>query len=511
MYKISIYKNINKPLMPSTIPYDPSLVLGNLVTQEALDNLVAISAIQAPIDAAESNLNSLIALKRSIDMTIQELINMGIDPSDLVKESDDVGKSIKDAATEFAKIKVDGLKKIQPLESKVQGVHESLESPVDFTRTQIKTDLPLAADSLKMNVQYFAFDENKQDSGTHAATVKSFVSGEVDFLGDSFKSQVSGAVQSQMNSQYSNHSISGTLVISITCTHKNALLLAPYILNVDKAIRTWNRIFPSDMIKTNDPANLARIMAQQETAQEKSLTLLSGATYGSCFIGMVHILNSTVTTSSEAMYSVASNIQGQFNIGAAFEHLSGGFGVDSTFSNDAKNLLSTQNITSHCTLVTMGSIPSIKSNDVAMGVKQFADFDGASSMKDLAALQNATAGDLDTVDSSATAARTGQQMITMKNTQIAGVLSALSDIQDASNKMLDINSMMDAMDDYIQKALAGNIGVPINYYLSPITKSQLAEMWIAKYYPGRYLTTAGDDSQPTERASNSGASGGTGN
>lgn len=500
--------------MPSTIPYDPSLVLGNLVSQPALDNLTAISAIQAPIDAAEDTLNSYISMKRSLDMTVQELINMGIDTTDLIKQSGDVGQSIQKAAIDYAKIKVDGLAKIQPLKGKIPEVSDSIESPIDYNKTQIKT-MPLSADSLKLNVQYFSFDENQQDSSTHAATVKSFVSGEVSYLGDSFKSQASEAVQSQMNSQYQNHSISGTLVISITCTHKDAVLLAPFILDVDKAIRVWNRIYGSDMIKTNDPASVAQIMAQMETANEKSLTLLSGATYGSCFIGMVHILNSTTTTSSETMYSIASSLQTQFNVGAMVANYSGGFGVDASFSGDAKNLLSTQNISSHCSLVTMGSIPSIKSNAVAMGVKQFANFDGASAMSNLAALQNATASDKDTVDSSATAARTGQQMLAMQNSKVQGVLAGLADIDDQSNKMLDINSMMDAMDDYIQKALAGNIGVPINYYLKPITKSQLAEMWIGKYYPGRYLTISGDDSgsggpAPTgEGAGNAG--GGTSN
>ena len=43
--------------MPSTIPYDPSLVLGNIVSQAKLDNLVAISAAQAPADAAEDTLH----------------------------------------------------------------------------------------------------------------------------------------------------------------------------------------------------------------------------------------------------------------------------------------------------------------------------------------------------------------------------------------------------------------------------------------------------------------------
>ncbi|MGX5817982.1 hypothetical protein ACWKWU_07290 [Chitinophaga lutea] len=482
--------------MPSVIPYDPSLVLGNLVNQAALDNLVAISAIQGPIDAAEDNLNSLIAMKRSIDMTIQELINMSIDTSDLVKESADAGKAIQQAAIDYAKQKLDGATKIQPLQQKISMVHEDVESPIDYNKSQIKT-MPLASDSLKMNVQYFSFDENQQDAFTQAATVKSFVSSELDILGDSIKQQASSSVQDQMNSQYQRHSISGTLVISISCTHKDALLLAPFILDVDKAIRVWNKVYPSDLLKINDPASIAKAMAQADTQNEKSLTLLSGATYGSCFIGMVHILNTSTTTSNEAAYSAAENLQTQYKIGGFIENLSGGFGVDSSFSADAKNLLSTQNITSHCSLVTMGSIPSIKSNQVAIGVKQFASFDGASAMQQLAALQNATAGDLDTVDSAAEAARTGKQMTTLKNSTIQGVLTGLADIDDGANKMLDINSMMDAMDDYIQKALAGNLGVPINYYLKPITKSQLAEMWVNKYYPNQYTNVSGDDSTPS--------------
>lgn len=57
--------------------------------------------------------------------------------------------------------------------------------------------------------------------------------------------------------------------------------------------------------------------------------------------------------------------------------------------------------------------------------------------------------------------------------------------------------MMDAMDDYLQKCLAGNIGVPINYYLKPITKSQLAQMWLAKYYPNKWNAAGSGDDGPT--------------
>lgn len=479
--------------MPSTIPYDSALALGNVVSLKRLAVLEKIADAQSPADAAEDTMNSLIALKRSLDMTVQELINMAVDPTDVVQASQQTGKDIAKAAADYATAKIASLKAIQPLKASMRGVNESIESPIDYNRTQIKK-MPLSADSMRLNVQYFAVDQNAQNSNTHAASVSAFVSGEVSYFGDEFSSQSSKSVSQQVNSQTANHSISGTLVISVTCTHKDAVLLAPFILDVDKAVRVWNSVYPGKMIKPDSITDIMQIAQQADTKDEDALTLLSGATYGSSFVGMVHILNTTETTSSEAMYSVASKLQRQFKVSGWFADVSGGFGVESSFSNDAKNLLSTQNISSHCSLVTMGSIPSIRSNEVAMGVKGFSDDDGAKSMAALMKLQNATASQQDSVDSSAAAARTGSQMIALQNSKISATLSGLADIDNVQNKMLDTNSVMDALDDYIQKCLAGNIGVPINYYLKPITRSQLAQMWMAKYYPGKFLSIGGDDS-----------------
>lgn len=481
--------------MPSTIPYDPTLALGNLVTQERLDLLTQIAAKQSPADDAEDHLNDLITLRRSFDMTIQELMDMDVDTSDMAKQRGDVNKQITAAAVEYSKAKIQAEQDILPLKRKIKAVGSGPESPIDYNRTQIKS-LPISADSMKMNVQYFAFDKNAQSSQTHAATIASFVSDETSWLGDSISGAASTAAQSQTNSQHQRHDIVGTLVISATCTHKNAQLLAPFIIDVDKAIRVWNVCHPDLFIDTSTASALATIAKQVEKDQDKCLTLLSGAVYGSCFIGMVHVLNTTTTDSSEDMYSVASKLQTSFKIGGWFADEQGGFGVENSFSNDAKNLLSAQNITSHCTLVAMGSIPSIKSNQVQMSVKGFVDSDGASSMAALAKLQNATAADQDSVDASANAARTGGQFVAMQNAKVTAALSALNDIDNTQNNIIDTNSMMVAFEDYVNKALAGNIGVPIMYYTKPITRVQLAQMWVAKYFPGRYLAIAGDDSTP---------------
>ncbi len=187
---------------------------------------------------------------------------------------------------------------------------------------------------------------------------------------------------------------------------------------------------------------------------------------------------------------------------------SGGFGVSTTFSNSVKNLLSTQNISSHVTLICMGTIPSMVASEVKQAVKQFSKFDPESSMTAISTIQNATVADQGSVTQSAEAARTGGQMVSMKATEIKSTLSALSDIDDGSNKILDINSMMTALDDYLKKAADGTAGVPVNYYLKDITKGMLAEMWVAKYYPGKYMKIEWDDASGGGGAGGGGGGGG---
>lgn len=495
--------------MPSTIPYDPSLVLGNIVSQAQLENVEAISKVQAPADAAQDKMNALTELKRSLDMTIQEMVNMGLDTGDLMGEIRQVEDQLKQAAIEYANAKIKSEKDKLPLKSKIQNVHSEVESPIDYNRSQLK-QMPISADSLQMNCQYFSHDENAQSSSTHASTVSAFVAESLSVFGDKQSMQASMSAQAQMNSQHSRHSISGTLVICVTCTHKNAQVFAPFILDVDKAVRAWNTIYEDKMIKTNDWGSIARIEAQSQTKDDKALHILSGATYGSSFVAMVHVLNVTDSQSSQHMESVAASLQETFDIGGWFASGTGSYGVSASFSDSAKNLLSSQNISSHCTMSTMGIIPSIKSNAVSLAVQSFADFDPGKTMESLATIQGATASDNDSVSSAAEAARTGQQMITLNNSKISSVLSSLSEIDDGQNQIIDTNSVMNALEDYINRCVSGgdNMGVPINYYLKPITQSDIARSWMAKYYPNRFNKAgSADDSSASGGSDDQGGDG----
>lgn len=547
--------------MPSSIPYDPSLVLGNIVDKKILEQVKQISDIQAQADAVEQQLNDQISLKRSLDMTLLELMEMdSYKPDDedsgnskksgkkatdkgeqqsietLKQKIEEVKATIYKTAVEYATIKTSVLEQVAQVKSgkgasgkggknaggKDTGgksnpegmVHYSMESPIDYNRTSIKK-MPISADSLKLNAQYFSYEKNGQSSRSMAATIKSYVTASVSSaLGtEKASSKIAGEAARQAHHQYENHSIVGTLVVSVVCTHKDAALLAPLVIDVDKAIRSWNAMFEDDQFDTTNPQSMAEIVTGKSgkggkgEESKSSIEIISGATYGSSFVAMVHILNVSESQVDESMNTVASQIQAQASGGWLFASVSGGFGLDSSYSNALKSLLSTQNIQSHCNIVTMGSIPSIKANDVKMAVKQFAKFDPEESMGKLAELQNAGADAMNGMNSSIDAARTGNDMVNLEASKVKSVLSGVSEIDSGHNKILDINSVMNALDDYINKALEGNLGVPINYYLESITKEQLAHMWIQKYYPfffSKYLGQAqegedgGDSNTPAK-------------
>lgn len=407
-----------------------------------------------------------------------------LDVTDLVKKTQEVATQVQGAAVDYATAKMTAETAIQPLRAKIAAVSSEVESPIDYSKSILQA-MPISSDSMELNVQYFSLDENVESSNTHASNIGGFVSAQVRYLGDQFATQASASAQNQVNNQLSKHSIAGTLVIVITATHKNAQIFSPLVLDMRKSVEAWNTLFSDELIDENDPKAIYDIQNTPPVKDAKHIGLLSGATYGSSFVGMVHILNQSNTQSYQAMSSIAESMQASFDIGGWFAHVSGGFGVASSFSNSVKSLLSTTNIQSHCSVHCMGIIPSIKSNEIRFGVKGFKDSDPGQEMQKLATLQGSTVDSQKTIAASADAARLGQQMVTLENAKITATLSSLSDVDQQVNKVLDINSLMVAMDDYINRCVSGgnNLGVPINYYVKKITKQDIARLWIEKYYP----------------------------
>ncbi|MCW1984255.1 hypothetical protein [Xanthomonas campestris] len=114
--------------MPSTTPYDPALVLGNLVEMKRHEVLAQIAAIQAPADAAKDMLNALIVTKRSLDMTSQEVAPLGIDTTELDAQRARLSILISEAADSYAKAKEKAVKDTQALRAGLTDPSRPIES-----------------------------------------------------------------------------------------------------------------------------------------------------------------------------------------------------------------------------------------------------------------------------------------------------------------------------------------------------------------------------------------------
>ncbi|KAH7304184.1 hypothetical protein B0I35DRAFT_484660 [Stachybotrys elegans] len=450
--------------MPTSIPYDPSFVLISVVNSSALENVSQIAEAQGPVDAAQDNLNALISARRSITMTKTEIKNLGIPTTNLDKNIEALNKQVEDAASADVLAKITAQPKITELRAKIRSVHNSIESPVDYNRCQIKT-LPIASDSMNMDVQCFSFDSNSQDSSTYSAQIASYVSKSVDVLGTENSMKIGAAASS--------------------CTHKNASIVAPFVLHIDKAIKVWNSLFPGQKLDPTSGDGMMKIAMSESQEDKQKFSIISGTTFGSSFVGMVHILRTTSTSSSQSLEAAAVSMQKSMETGAWFARAQGKVGVDAKFAGDVKNLLRQQNVSSHVTVLTMGVIPSMVASDVKIAVEGFTNFDPKANMEAVAAMQNANTDQQASVASMAEASRSNAQSAEMRGKDIQASLSALAEIEETKNKVLDVNSMMTALDDYLRKAAEGNAGVSINYYLKDIDQMMLAQMWVSKYYPGR--------------------------
>ena len=480
--------------MASTIPYDPSLVLGNLVDPALIENLKVISAAQRPVDVAQDTLNDTIRAKQQLEMTYVELTNLGVTGDQLAKLDDKMtalNATLATNAVNYADAVITSQTAIATGKKAIATINEQPESPVDWNKTGIKK-IELSSNTMNMDVQYLRNENESDGSNAHADNVAAAVSGAVNSV-FGFKASADVATQAANTTltTATAHNIIGTLVITAACTHKMSTELAPFILDPEKAIDAWNQTHPDDKIKS-DPEEIAKLI---NVDADKKLHLLSGKTIGSSFVGLVHFEQHENTNSSQSSDSSTMKANAEFEYGGWFAHYEGKFGITKEVSDNVKNMFSTTSVTSHCSLITMGIIPSIKSNEVKTTINTLQP-NATDVMKQLSAIQGATDSIGQTKGSAAGEAATGSQFIELNNSYINGVVSNLVKSDAESNSVINTNSLMTAFDDYVQKSALGEEGVPINFYIREITKSAIAKAWMKKFNPSKnWLFSAGDDSE----------------
>lgn len=414
--------------MPPKIPYDPSLVLGSVIDANTLGILSDMAKVEAKVDAAQESLNAVLASKKSLENTRSELENLGLDAQALNEALQELFPDIAAAGQRYGEERIAAERTLRDLRTQLGSARNSFESPVDLSRSHAKL-MPLASDSLALDMEYFAFDPNQMDSRSHASTISSLVSSSTVWLGAQASSETANAVQRQVLQQASTQSIAGTLVVVASCTHKMSSVLVPVVLDIDKAIKTWNKLFPDDTLNATDELGMQSLVAIPDEGEGNHFSIVTGMKLGSAFVGMAHLLNNTGSgTASEDIASLPNRLK---------ESRLGDDDANIALINDFMKRLSAQRLSSNINVVSMGTIPSMIPNELKVDVESHY---GAGTKK----------------------------------------VSAAGMLGDGYDKLPGLGSLMTALDNYLAKAADGNSGIPVGYFQEDITKKHLVELLLAK-------------------------------
>lgn len=475
--------------MSSTLSIDhPSLVLGGVVDQQLLNCVQQMAKSASAIDAAQQKLNSYLMMKRSLAMTINELVDMAIDVSELQDKLTGVDKAITTTASEYISTRLQAEEVIQQQREQLAkvSVSSTLESPVDFATSSLKR-LPLAADSLKLDAQYFShLNESENDV---AATIGKFVRDSTADLG-SKSIELGKQASSQVAQQKQNHSLSGTMIIAASCTHRNVQLIEPLIIDPVKAISSWNQLFPADALPVNDPAGMAKA-GESTTESKNSMLVISGVKYGSAFVGMVHFIKSE-QAQTQADEAIVDQFREKLRLGGWLANVSGEFGVDRSVTDEVKKLLSSQSISAHISLIVSGILPSISSSQMKLSLPQFAQADPSKVMAMVSVLNSETDDAQSSVSSEARAAKRNQQAMAFQQASNSTLIRTLNEVDRGNNQVLDINSLVKAFENFISAINNEGAGVPIGFYTKALNKAQLAKLWISRFFPPQPKTEQGE-------------------
>lgn len=467
--------------MPSSIPYNhPSLVLGNLVDTTILDLFQQINSQQVKITAAQEKMNGLLMMRRSLAMTISELSDLQIDVSSLKSEVSSLNGSLTSAAQAYLKTRISGEETIQGIREKISlnQPTKQVESPLDFSLSKIKP-FPISSESIKLDSQYFSYEGKNEDD--LMAGIESYIKNATNSVGAN-SVELGKTATEQIKQQKLNHTLSGTLIITASCTHKNASIIEPLHLDVDKALEAWNEYFPNEQLTDQLLQTSIKNSTTISDSQNK-LALISGMTLGSSFIGMVHFLRKE-ETSIGPVDKTAEELQKKLQLGGWLQNTTGGFGMNPDLQQEVTKILNDQTVSCHVNLITMGAIPSITSNQLSKGTTHILQQKTANETLSLIESSD-NLGDKNTVASMAAKARKGEQILKIEQSKVQSVIEGLGKIDSNSNKSFDINSLLDAFDNYLTAVKNGDksCGAPLHFYLKKISKTQLVKLWKKKYYP----------------------------
>lgn len=472
--------------MASSIAFHhPSLALGHVVQKEVLQFIEQMDALQCRTDAAYERMNSFIALRRGLSMTINELVGLGVDVTDLHQRVAGLNQNIVDAATAYMNERIANDTALQKLREQLAAVQAAggVESPLALASDSIKR-LPLSSDSIRMDVQYFSY-ATTGNAEAAIADIENAVRESTAELG-AHSTDIARTVSAQVDLQRKNRDIAGTLVITASCTHRNTVVIDPVVIDPDKALAAWNALHGADghLLDPADPVAMKKVAETPPSPGQPVMTLLTGAHQGSSLVGMVHMVNNE-TLSAGLAVDQEEALHEQMRLGGWLKNAAGGFGIDESKLEEIRKALGTQSVASHANLVVLGAVTRLSSASLRQGVSQLLDEQPRQAASSLDHMHMPGLDGRGTFQTGTEVSRNGSRLLEAQGRMTDHLIDGLARVDRALNKVIDLNTLMNAFDNYIDaltQTQGGAAGVPIGFLFRQVSAAQVARLWLDKYY-----------------------------
>lgn len=460
------------------VQYDPALYIGCIVDFKHMDHLRDVSKLHAEIAFKKEGVNHMQKLIEEFDILRYELYGE--------KGGDDEMKNLKEdlkkVLTDYWNTAKKNYKKLSKLTK--SPVTHSIESPIDWEKSKLKEDLPIAANTMKCDARWFMVDQKSGGASKYASSIGKHIKGSLGLGSGGFSIGGKAASMAMKTSEelHSTCKVLNTLVISCMCTHKNAMTIAPCVFDMHKLIQAWNEMFPKDRLPRNRGLWLDGRYEEKEDVSNK-IYMVRGASYASAVVGMVTFVDESHKRSTLDLNGFKSSMEANLKFGGLLNGLlkslnidtpdvAGGYGSEQ-FS-EMMNMFASQTIAIHFNLYCAGFIPHLQKQKLSTKVKML----GALDTSGLKAQINDYLESVHDKRTTKTSARNVNTNTAGLKAQTKDILRSLHDGQTTESSVLNVNTMMNAFDDYISKATAGDVGVvgvPVNYFLMPISRFSIID------------------------------------
>eukprot|EP01113_Clastostelium_recurvatum_P006474 TRINITY_DN12924_c0_g2_i3.p1 TRINITY_DN12924_c0_g2~~TRINITY_DN12924_c0_g2_i3.p1 ORF type:complete len:529 (+),score=148.88 TRINITY_DN12924_c0_g2_i3:1380-2966(+) len=494
----------------SPMPFRPGYGLGSWLPPGLLEGMKLEAKSRSQIMVYNQLDSDLESTARELLAEQNQMTNQ-LDSRQTLDAPKDLGGLIDDLTKtrgEVIKKKVASYKQLfatqQSLIDQAEGGQETMsfttfastvESPVDWVKSKIVyTDR--AFDSISVNAQFINTNTNVQSASTAAASVQSAVKSSTNsWFGNSWSSTLASSAAGTMTNTAEMHNIESTLLLTSFATHRLVRQFAPLVIDPDILLSGWNYFVPSEAMQLDTITGTDYMKASDPKAPK--IYLCDEVFLGSAMIGMVHFLQTSSTMSSQETMATTSQALTSIRESMLMYSQTFSAGEATQFAAKMANLISQSGLQCKFDLVCLGYIPTIKSNNVAVAVKQFSNFDPATFQGN----QNTTiAAGLDGVQS--TLLQEGQSQNSKQsdmNAVINATIMGLAKTDDKDINVLDFNTFMTAFDDYVKNAPSKEgVGVPVGMNVRMYSKRDIIGELAKKYFDSSAMVNPAAANKPAE-------------